>query len=178
MTMLTSTNPISNSVSADPRIEEMLLYHEIGKFNTDYARALDQEKLGEWAEMFTHDALYVLLPRENFDRNLPVGLVYCENQGMIKDRAFALMETSMFAPRYLRHFISNLSVQGIEANGDIRATANYALIEVLFDRPDAKLHQVGVYYDLFRRDGGRLKLAERRCVYDSLLVSNAMCLPA
>ena len=41
MIMLTSTNPISNSVSADPRIEEMLLYHEIGKFNTDYARALD-----------------------------------------------------------------------------------------------------------------------------------------
>jgi anthranilate 1,2-dioxygenase small subunit len=48
---------------------------------------------------------------------------------------------------------------------------------VLLDRPDAALHQVGVYYDVFRRVGGTLKLAERRCVYDNLLVPNALCIP-
>jgi anthranilate 1,2-dioxygenase small subunit len=50
-------------------------------------------------------------------------------------------------------------------------------MQVLFDRPDAKLHQVGVYRDVFRRESGQLKLAERRCIYDSLLIDNAMCLP-
>ncbi|HEY4921021.1 MAG TPA: hypothetical protein VII40_13025, partial [Xanthobacteraceae bacterium] len=35
------------------------------------------------------------------------------------------------------------------------------VVQVLLDRPDAKLHQVGVYYDKFRRVGDRLKLAER-----------------
>jgi anthranilate 1,2-dioxygenase small subunit len=39
------------------------------------------------------------------------------------------------------------------------------------------LHQVGVYYDVFRHVGGALKLAERRCVYDNLLVPNALCIP-
>jgi anthranilate 1,2-dioxygenase small subunit len=39
------------------------------------------------------------------------------------------------------------------------------------------VHQVGVYRDIFRREDGQLKLAERRCVYDSLLIDNAMCLP-
>ena len=83
----------------------------------------------------------------------------------------------MFAPRYLRHIIGNLQVLGEEGQGTIRARANYAVIQVLYDRPEAKLHQVGVYHDVFRRVEGALKLAERRCIYDNLLVDNALCLP-
>ena len=96
---------------------------------------------------------------------------------MIYDRAFALEKTTMFAPRYLRHIIGNLQVLGENADGGVRARANYVLTQVLYDRPEAKLHQVGVYYDVFRRVDGLLKLAERRCVYDSLLIDNALCLP-
>jgi anthranilate 1,2-dioxygenase small subunit len=161
----------------DRRIEALLLHHEVDQFNAAYAAALDEQRLEDWAEMFTDDGHYVVISRENADRNMPVGLIYCENKGMIHDRAFALEKTSMFAPRYLRHIIGNLQVLGDEPNGDIRARANYAVVQVLFDRPDAKLHQVGVYYDKFRRVGDQLKLAERRCVYDNLLVDNALCIP-
>ena len=146
-------------------------------FNAAYAAALDEQRLSDWAEMFTGDALYVVISRENFDRGMPVGLIYCENKGMIHDRAFALEKTAMFAPHYLRHIVGNLQVLGENTGGEIRARANYVVLQVLFDRPDAKLHQVGVYHDVFRRIGGELKLAERRCVYDNLLVDNALCLP-
>jgi len=168
------------AVSPSPReaqLEAMLLHHEIETFNTRYAAALDEQRLADWSEMFTDDALYVMLSRENADRGLPAGLIYCENKGMIRDRAFALKETTMFAPRYLRHLITNLAVLGEDAAGNIRATANYVLMQVVFDRPDAKIHQLGVYRDVFRREDGALKLAERHCVYDSLLIDNAMCLP-
>jgi anthranilate 1,2-dioxygenase small subunit len=161
----------------DRRLEALLTHHEIETFNAAYAAALDEQRLSDWAEMFTDDAFYVVISRENADKNLPVGLIYCENKGMIYDRAFALEKTAMFAPRYLRHVIGNLQVLGEEPNGDIRARANYVVVQVLFDRPDAKLHQVGVYYDKFRRVGDALKLAERRCVYDNLLVDNALCIP-
>ena len=159
------------------RIEAMLLHHALETFNARYAAALDEQRLTDWIEMFTDDALYVVISRENFDRGLPAGLIYCENKAMIRDRAFALTETTMFAPRYLRHLIGNLAVLGEDERGHMRATANYVLMQVLFDRPDAKLHQVGVYHDRFRRLDGALKLAERRCVYDNLLVDNALCLP-
>jgi anthranilate 1,2-dioxygenase small subunit len=161
----------------DSQLQSMLLHHEIESFNARYAQALDEQRLSDWTEMFTDDALYVILSRENYDRGLPVGLIYCENKRMIHDRAFALMETSMFAPRYLRHIIANQVVASVESNGTIKSRANYVVLQVLFDRPDATLHQVGVYYDMFRRVGGELKLAERRCVYDNLLVPNALCLP-
>ncbi len=171
--MLDKLDPSAN----DRRIEALLLHKEIEDFNTAYAAALDEQRLDDWAEMFTDDAFYVVISRENADRGLPVGLIYCENKGMIQDRAFALKNTEMFAPRYLRHIVGNLQVLGEEPNGDIRARANYVVVQVLFDRPDARLHQVGVYHDVFRRVGDRLKLAARRCVYDNLLVDNALCLP-
>jgi anthranilate 1,2-dioxygenase small subunit len=161
----------------DRRLEALLLHREIEDFNSAYAAALDDGRLTDWAEMFTDDAFYVIISRENFDRGMPVGLIYCENKGMIYDRAFAHEKTEMFAPRYLRHIIGNSQVLGEEKNGDLRARANYVVVQVLFDRPEAKLHQVGVYHDKFRRVGDQLKLAERRCVYDNLLVENALCLP-
>ena len=166
---------LDSSPVDDRRLEALLLHREIEEFNNAYAAALDEGRLNDWAEMFTDDAFYIVISRENADRNMPVGLIYCENKGMIQDRANA-MKTEMFAPRYLRHIIGNVQVLG-EENGGVRARANYLVTQVLFDRPDAKLHQVGVYYDRFRRVGDRLKLAERRCVYDNLLVDNALCLP-
>lgn len=159
------------------RIESLLLRLEIERFNAAYAEALDQQRLADWSEMFTPDARYVVLSRENEDRGMPVGLIYCENQGMIRDRAFALETTAMFAPRYLRHLISNLQVLGEDGDGNIKARANYIVLQVLFDRPDATIHQVGTYHDVFRRAGDGLKLAQRRCVYDNLLVPNALCIP-
>lgn len=165
------------AAAADSRLQALLLHHEIECFNVRYAQALDEQRLADWTDMFTDDALYVVLSRENFERGLPVGLIYCENKRMIRDRAVALMESSMFAPRYLRHIIGNQIVLSAETNGTIKSRANYVVLQVLFDRPDATLHQVGVYYDLFRRVGDTLKLAERRCVYDNLLVPNALCIP-
>jgi anthranilate 1,2-dioxygenase small subunit len=164
------------SIVNDRRIEALLLHHEVDTFNSAYAAALDEQRLTDWAEMFTDDGFYVVISRENADRNMPVGLIYCENKGMLLDRANA-MKTEMFAPRYLRHIVGSPQILGEEPNGDIRARANYVVVQVLFDRPEAKLHQVGVYYDKFRRVGETLKLAERRCVYDNLLVDNALCLP-
>ena len=170
-------NERSQPLDSDPRLAALLLHHEIHNFNAAYAAALDEQRLTDWVEMFTDDAFYVVISRENADKGLPVGLIYCDSKAMIYDRAFALEKTAMFAPRYLRHIIGNLQVLEQSGEAGIRARANYALIQVLYDRPEAKLHQVGVYHDVFRRVNGELKLAERRCIYDNLLVDNALCLP-
>lgn len=160
----------------DARIEALLLRADIEAFNAAYAAALDEQRLSDWVDMFTADAFYVILSKENHDSDMPVGLIYCENRGMIHDRAFALTKTAMFAPRYMRHVISNLRILSVDGD-DVRASANYMTLQVLFDNPVATIHQVGTYLDVFRRVDGAFKLKERRCVYDNLLVDNALCLP-
>jgi anthranilate 1,2-dioxygenase small subunit len=161
----------------DSRLEALLLRAEVEAFNTSYCALLDRQDLMAWVECFTEDAFYTVISRENFDRDLPVGLIYCESRGMIHDRAFALLKTAMFGPRYLRHMVSNLVVEPETPDGSILARANYLVFEVLTDRPEARLHQVGEYRDIFRRVDGALRLQERRCVYDNLLVPTALCIP-
>jgi 3-phenylpropionate/cinnamic acid dioxygenase small subunit len=149
---------------------------EIEDFNTEYAVVLDAGRVADWPGFFTEDAIYRITGRENWDANLPVGLVYCEGMGMLRDRALAIAKTTMFAPRYLMHQISNTRVFSVDPSGVIAAEANYALYETLVDERTT-LQQVGRYHDKFARDGGRLLLKERHCVYDSVIIDTALIYP-
>jgi anthranilate 1,2-dioxygenase small subunit len=154
------------------------LRFEIEEFNAEYAAVLDAGRLEEWPSFFTEDALYVITAKENADAGLPVGLVYSEGMGMLKDRAFAIAKTAMFAPRYLRHYVTNARVLGVDSDGVIAAEANYMVLQTLVDEPTT-IHQAGCYRDRFvrRPDSRGLLLKERRCVYDSLLIDNSLAFP-
>jgi anthranilate 1,2-dioxygenase small subunit len=148
---------------------------EIEEFHAAYCWTLDSGALERWPEYFTEDAVYRITARENVDAGLPVGLVYADSKAMIRDRAFAIQHTQMFAPRYLQHIVTN--VQVVEANQNlIKARANYLLLQTLVDGPST-IHQAGRYYDTFQRSNGKLLLKERQCVYDTVLIANDLVLP-
>jgi anthranilate 1,2-dioxygenase small subunit len=157
-----------------PNLRELRL--EIEEFNSEYAAVLDAGRVEEWPRFFTEDAIYRITGRENADAGLPVGLVYCEGVAMLRDRALAIAKTTMFAPRYLLHQVSNVRVLGLSPAGEIAATANYALFETLVDEKTI-LQQVGRYHDRFVRQEGALRLKERICVYDSLMIDTALVFP-
>ena len=148
---------------------------EIEEFHTEYCNVLDQGALDRWVEFFAEDSLYRITARENADAGLRVGLVYAEGRGMIRDRAFAIMHTQMFAPRYMQHFTSNVRVISVEG-GLIKAQTNYLLLQTLVDGPTT-IHQSGRYYDTFVRENGRLLIRERQCVYDTVLIANDLVYP-
>ena len=103
-------------------------------------------------------------------------LIYCDGMGMLIDRTRAIVKTTMHAPRYLRHFVTNTHAEPQE-DGTIVAGANYMLTQVLMDQPTATLHQVGCYLDRFVFEQGELKLKERRAIYDNLLLNNDLVYP-
>lgn len=148
---------------------------EIEEFHIEYCNTLDRGALEEWPDYFTEDAVYRITARENSDAGLPVGLVYADSKAMIRDRAFAIKHTQMFAPRYMQHFVANVRVISA-APGAIKAQSNYLLLQTLVDGPTT-LHQSGRYFDTFVRDGARLLLKERQCVYDTLLIANDLVYP-
>jgi len=157
-----------------PNLRELRL--EIEEFNSEYAAVLDAGRVEEWPRFFTEDSIYRITGRENADAGLPVGLVYCEGIAMLRDRALAIAKTTMFAPRYLLHQVSNVRVLGLSPTGEIAATANYTLFESLVDEKTT-LQQVGRYHDRFVRREGALRLKERICVYDSLMIDTALVFP-
>ena len=70
-----------NRTGNDARLDALFLRHEVETFNAAYAAALDEQRLSDWVEMFTDDALYVVISRENADRGMPVGSDLLREQG-------------------------------------------------------------------------------------------------
>jgi salicylate 5-hydroxylase small subunit len=156
--------------------EALLLRSEIDAFNAAYAAALDERRFDEWPEFFLPDGRYTVQARENFDRKLPLALIDLESQGMMKDRVYGITNTIYHAPYYTRHVIGPAQLLGPEEGGRIRAQAHYAVFRT---RPGdaSEVYNVGRYIDEIERTPAGLKLASRRCVYDSEMVLNSLIYP-
>ena len=151
------------------------LRFEIEDLYAEYADVLDTEDLERWPELFVEDAFYDVIPRENYERDMPLAIMRCESRAMMQDRVRAIRETLMFEPRYVRHLISSFR---IAANGDgkIDVTANYAVLETLPDEM-TKVLNAGRYVDMLVREDGKLRFKQKRCVYDSSVVPNSLVYP-
>lgn len=158
-----------------PAADARALRADIYDFNSAYAACLDDGDISAWPEFFTEDAVYKLIPRENYDQGLPLATIFAEGRGGLVDRTVAIKKTTVFRPRYLRHFTSNIRVLGADG-GTIRAEANYMVIETMpNDVP--RILSVGRYLDEFVYEGRQLKLKRRLCVYDSEIVPATIVYP-
>jgi salicylate 5-hydroxylase small subunit len=152
------------------------LQYELENLYSRYGALLDDGPLRDWPELFAEQCLYLVMPRDNYDRGLPLAIIRCESRGMLSDRIRATQETIMHEPRYLRHQITNVRVISI-AGSSIDVTANFTVIEVLPDELP-RILSVGRYIDVVqRRSDGALQFSEKRCVYDSVLVPNTIVYP-
>lgn len=169
---------LAQDSSSDKTLDRALLRemrYAVEDFNCEYADVLDRGDIESWPDFFTEDGIYRLIARDNADADLPLSLMSCEGKGMLKDRAYAIAHTEMFAPRYSMHHISQVRVTGLE-DGLIKAQANYIILETLVDEP-TRLLQCGKYRDTFATVGNRLLLKERNCIYDTVLVPTCIVYP-
>jgi salicylate 5-hydroxylase small subunit len=155
--------------------ERLLLQLQVDQLNAAYAAALDERRFDDWPGFFLPEARYEVQARENFDRGLPLALIALESQGMMRDRVYGITQTIFHGPYYTRHVVSPAQVFG-EEDGRIRAQAHYAVFRT---RPGStsEVYNVGRYIDEIVRTPAGLKLASRRCIYDSELVLNSLIYP-
>jgi len=139
-----------------------------------YAWIVDDE-IERWPDLFTDRAVYKVVARENYDRNLPLATMLCEGRGMLLDRVAAIRETSVYMPRFRRHLISNMIVT--DAIGEsVRSKAYFAVFE---SEPDGgtTLFSAGRSFDVITTAQGELRFAERVCVFDGNLVAGSLIYP-
>ena len=151
------------------------LRFEIEDLYAAYAECLDDGELERWPDFFTDECLYKIIPRENFERDLPLAVMMCESKRMLQDRVEALRRTSVYAPRALRHLLSGIHIKGHE-DGIIRVQASYAVLQTLTDE-DTRVFNAGKYLDRLVRDGDGLKFKEKLCVFDSVVVPGSLIYP-
>jgi salicylate 5-hydroxylase small subunit len=148
---------------------------ELEALYADYVACLDEERFEAWPEFFTDDAVYRIIPRENFARGLPIATFHCESKGYLQDRVVAIRQTMVYTPRYLRRLVSNLRIFEWQ-DGKLAVHANYAAFETL---PDdlTRVFSVGRYHDTLVDSGGSLKFQEKLVIFDSELIPNSLIYP-
>jgi 3-phenylpropionate/cinnamic acid dioxygenase small subunit len=148
---------------------------ELEEFYSAYSACLDEERFEEWPDFFVDQCLYKIVPRENFERGLPLATWLCESKGYLIDRVAAIRRTAVYAPRYVRRMVSGIRVLSIR-DGAIEVRANYLALETLQDEL-TRILNAGQYRDKLLVEQGRLKFKEKLCIFDSLLIPNSLVYP-
>ena len=148
---------------------------ELEALYAEYAACIDNDELERFPEFFCEACVYKIQPRGNFERGLPLATWLSESRGMLQDRVTAIRQLSTYSPRSVRHIVSGIRILGREDDA-VRCEANYAVFETLPDE-FTRIFQVGRYLDRIVVDGGRLRFAEKLCIFDSELIPNTLVYP-
>ncbi len=162
----------------DPRLDALLLRQEVEDFNAAYAAALDEQRLADWVEMFTDDAFYVVISRENADRGHAGRIDLLRQQAddlrpRLRAGEDGDVRAALPAPHHRQPADSRRGCAGHHPRaGELRVVSGVVSIG-----PTPSCTRSAPITTYSAGSDGALKLAERRCVYDNLLIDNALCLP-
>jgi salicylate 5-hydroxylase small subunit len=151
------------------------LRRAVEELHADASAALNEERFEDWLDYFVETCVYKIVPRENWERGLPLATWNSESKGYLRDRVVGIRKTSVYGPRVIRRLVSATRILG-RKDGAIEARADYAAFETLPDEL-TRVFNVGEYRDRIVVDGGRLRFAERLCIFDSILVPNSLIYP-
>jgi salicylate 5-hydroxylase small subunit len=161
--------------SDGPVTVDLQLRQAIADLYAAYAACLDDGRHDEWPNFFTEDAWYRVVPRENYERGLPLSTMSLKGRAMMKDRIYGVVSTIFHAPYYQRHVIGLPVV--VENNDDqFSVQANYCVFRTKRDSMP-EIFNIGQYVDIIINTDGVLKFSQKFCVFDNDLIPNSLIYP-
>jgi salicylate 5-hydroxylase small subunit len=154
---------------------DLQLRQDIADLYAAYGACLDNAEYDAWPDFFTEDAWYRVVPRENYERGLPLSTMSLKGRAMMRDRIYGVTNTIFHAPYYQRHVIG---LPLIIANGDkgLSVQASYCVFRTKRDCVP-EIYNVGQYVDLIENTDGVLKFTQKFCVFDNDLIPNSLIYP-
>ena len=140
-----------------------------------YVHALDDGRLEEWPEFFADDGRYRITTAENFERDLPLPIIYADSRAMLRDRVSALRHANIYEAQRYRHAVSSVLVERIDPRA-VRATSNFQVVRVMHTG-ESTLFASGRYLDRIRLSGKLVQFEERIVVLDSRSVDTLLAIP-
>jgi anthranilate 1,2-dioxygenase small subunit len=91
------------------------LREEVSELYFDYVEAIENGAIDLWPSFFDEQCVYKLISKENHESGLPLALIFCDSQGMLKDRVFASMKLNVYAPRVWRYSLGRVRAESASA---------------------------------------------------------------
>lgn len=157
-------------------VEDLALRARVGDFLLDYIHAIDDGDVHAWPRFFAEDGNYKIVMRENFDAGLPMGVLYCDSAGMMRDRVLALETANIYEPHTYSHTLGGTRLKRA-SDGTLRARTNFNVTRTMQDGR-METFAVGKYLDRIveQPDGGFL-FAERLVVLESRRIDILLVYP-
>ena len=138
----------------------------------EYGALIDMAKFDEWLDLFAEECRYQIIPRENFDRGLPAGLVFCDSRAMLEDRIRALREANKYNIHTDRHVIG---LPRIFEDG-LALEAPFAVFQT-DQEGGTRLFATGLYRDRLEILGRGLKIRDKLVLLDTFAVPSLLATP-
>ena len=156
------------------------LQHAVQNLNARYAAAIDENRLEEWPDFFTEDARYRITTAENFERDLPLSLIYATSRAMLRDRVHSLRAANVYEGQRYRHVIGPTLVQS-HAQTTVSAQTSF-LVARIMHTGETMLFATGRYEDKIRTDAtttgaADLRFAEKIVILDSRAIDTLLAIP-
>ena len=156
-------------------MEQMILWFELHQLQQQYISALDNDRLEQWADFFTEECIYEIVPRENEDAGLPIGIIYCDSKRMLRDRVLSLRHANIYEVHSYRHMTSGMQIRVIDAD-TVETESSYVVVQTLQDG-ESFVYQAGRYLDVVVRTPEGWRYQSKRVIYDTSRVATLLATP-
>ncbi|HKA44744.1 MAG TPA: aromatic-ring-hydroxylating dioxygenase subunit beta [Burkholderiales bacterium] len=142
-----------------------------------YVHALDNDRLEEWPQFFVQTGSYRIVTAENYERGLPLPIVYADSRAMLRDRVSALRHANVYEAQRYRHAVSATLVERQDAH-TVRAVSHFQVLRIMHTG-ETVIFASGRYLDRIRLngDGGAAQFEEKIVVCDSRRFDTLLAIP-
>ena len=152
---------------------ELLL--KVQDLNARYGQSIDDDKLEAWPDFFTEDGRYRVTTAENFERGLPLGMIYATSRAMLRDRVHSLRDANVYEAQRYRHLVSSTLIL-TAVDGVVTARSNYMVARIMHDGA-LTLFSTGRYLDRISLRGPEPLFEEKLVIFDSKRIDTLLAIP-
>ncbi|MFZ1093598.1 MAG: aromatic-ring-hydroxylating dioxygenase subunit beta [Xanthobacteraceae bacterium] len=153
------------------------LQWKVANLNARYVAAIDDNKLEEWPDFFVANGSYRVTTAENFERGLPLALIYATSRAMLRDRVRSLRDANVYEAQRYRHLIGPALIGGQEG-GEVRAQTSFMVARIMHTG-ETSIFATGRYHDRILLDTPERGEAfvEKLVILDSRLIDTLLAIP-
>jgi anthranilate 1,2-dioxygenase small subunit len=140
-----------------------------------YGALIDAEEFDAWLALFAASCTYHIVPRENSERGLPAGLIYCDSRAMLEDRIRALRQANKYNIHTDRHLIGLPRLIG--KGRDVKQVEAPFAVYQTDQEGETRLFATGVYRDRIGVEAGGLKFRDKLVLLDTFAVPTLLATP-
>jgi anthranilate 1,2-dioxygenase small subunit len=151
-----------------------------------YIRVVDDpRRIEEWPDLFTDDAEYIVITRENHERGLPIAVIRDDSKDRIVDRVTIIRkfwgaggraEDRHYNDAWPRHIVGPVWVEFAEA-GDAHLGANFAIYQTVQVDVAPRLLATGEYQDVVAFTGAMPRFKAKKVILDTPVLQDVFVYP-